>query len=102
MTSELRWLVDRALISDLLVEFARRLDLRDWDGCAELYTVDGDGDTARTRSSLFAVHVLGDRGLRHADGAGWYDNSPVRTEDGRRFTAVRVRPVWPAGEPLLH
>ncbi|ONI92185.1 hypothetical protein ALI22I_05160 [Saccharothrix sp. ALI-22-I] len=117
MSSEqLRWLVDRALIGDLLIEFARRLDLRGWDGYSELYTVDGelellgptiargraeisefaarslgryeatwhlsaahtidiDGDTARTRSSLFAVHVLGDHGRSHADGAGWYDNT---------------------------
>lgn len=138
-----RWLVDRAPISDLLVEFARRLDTRDFAGYADLYmpdgvlelpggpplrgreeirvateknlgayvgtwhlsaahTIDLDGDTAHTRSSLFAVHVIGDRGATHADGAGWYDNDLVRTAEGWRFTAVRVRPTWTAGEALKH
>lgn len=142
-TDALQWLVDRALIGDLLIEFARRLDTRDWAGYAELYTPDGelelpgprtargrveiaeftgrslgqyeatwhlstahtieiDGDAARTRSSLFAVHVLGGRGREHADGAGWYDNTLARTPDGWRFTSVRIRPVWLAGEPLRH
>jgi ketosteroid isomerase-like protein len=39
--SQLRWLVDRALISDLMVEFARALDERDWDAYADTYTQDG-------------------------------------------------------------
>lgn len=40
--SQLRWLVDRALIGDLLVEFARALDDRDWDAYAETYAEDGE------------------------------------------------------------
>lgn len=39
--AQLRWLVDRALISDLLVEFARSLDERDWDANSALYVADG-------------------------------------------------------------
>lgn len=39
---QLRWLVDRALISDLLVEFARALDERDWDAYAATYADDGE------------------------------------------------------------
>lgn len=37
----LQWLVDRAEISDLLVEFARALDERDPDAYAALYVEDG-------------------------------------------------------------
>lgn len=39
---QVRWLVDRALISDLLVEFARALDERDWLAYAETYAEDGE------------------------------------------------------------
>jgi ketosteroid isomerase-like protein len=39
--AQLQWLVDRAQISDLLVEFARTLDERDWDGNTALYLPDG-------------------------------------------------------------
>ena len=40
--NQLNWLVDRAAISDLLVEFARALDDRDWEGYAANYTDDGE------------------------------------------------------------
>ena len=39
--AQLRWLVDRAQISDLLVAMARTLDERDGAGYAALYTEDG-------------------------------------------------------------
>ena len=39
--AQLQWLVDRAAISDLLVEFARTLDERDFDANTELYVADG-------------------------------------------------------------
>jgi hypothetical protein len=39
--AQLRWLVDRAQISDLLVAMARTLDERDGVGYAALYTEDG-------------------------------------------------------------
>jgi uncharacterized protein (TIGR02246 family) len=38
---QVRWLVDRAAISDLLVDFARALDDQDWEGYAANYTPDG-------------------------------------------------------------
>jgi ketosteroid isomerase-like protein len=44
--AQLRWLVDRAAISDLLIDFARALDDRDWDGYAANYTEDGVLDIA--------------------------------------------------------
>lgn len=39
---QLQWLVDRALISDLLIEFARALDDRDWDAYAATFAEDGE------------------------------------------------------------
>lgn len=38
---QLQWLVDRAAISDLLIDFARALDDRDWEGYAANYAEDG-------------------------------------------------------------
>jgi ketosteroid isomerase-like protein len=38
---QLRWLVDRAEISELIHEFARALDERDWPAYADCYAVDG-------------------------------------------------------------
>ncbi len=62
---QLEWLVDRAAISDLLVDFAWALDDRDWDGYAANYTDDGvlilmgrtvhvgrDGLAASTKANL--------------------------------------------------
>ncbi len=145
LAASVAWLVDRAHISDLLVEFARALDDRDWDAYAATYAPDGafcigdtvriegpeqikamtsgargpggyagtwhlsanhaitiDGDTARTRSYLLGVHMLGGDTTHHADGAGWYDCTLRRTDDGWRFTEVRIHEVWHAGEPLPH
>ena len=39
--AQLRWLVDRAQISDVLVEYARCSDAADWSGMGELFTEDG-------------------------------------------------------------
>ena len=38
---QLQWLVDRAAISDLLIDFARALDDKDWDGYAANFAADG-------------------------------------------------------------
>ncbi len=142
--AQLQWLVDRALISDLLVEFARSLDERDWAANTALYVPEGvmtagkflrlegheqlmvtgsdrglgqyagtwhlssnhaihlDGNTARTRSYLLGVHLLGGGSFHHADGAGWYDCTLRRTEQGWRFVTVDVTEIWHAGEPLPH
>lgn len=40
--AQLKWLVDRAAISDLLVDFARALDDKDWAGYADNYAEDGE------------------------------------------------------------
>lgn len=41
LAARVAWLVDRAEISDLLVEFARTLDQREWQEHVALYTADG-------------------------------------------------------------
>jgi ketosteroid isomerase-like protein len=46
---QVRWLVDRAAISDLLVEYARCVDRRDWPSFAALYTPGGVLEVAGTR-----------------------------------------------------
>lgn len=142
-TTQLQWLVDRAEISDLLVEFARTLDEQDWEANTALYLADGvftagplrleghdqlrrtgspqglaqyrgtwhlsanhaisiTADTARTRSYLLGVHMLGDDTFCHADGGGWYDCTLRRTADGWRFATASVHEVWHAGQPLPH
>ncbi len=144
LETQVQWLVDRAAISDQLIEFARTLDEKEWDAHVSLYLPDGvfaagealrlqghdelrrtasvhalgqyartwhlsanhaitiDGDTARARSYLIGVHVISDEFTDHADGAGWYDSTLVRTADGWRFSSVRITEVWRAGKPLPH
>ena len=40
--AQLRWLVDRAAISDRLLDFARCLDTRDWEGYLANFTEDAE------------------------------------------------------------
>jgi ketosteroid isomerase-like protein len=60
-----------------------------------------DGDSARSRSYLIGIHVpdASDPGT-HADAGGWYDCEYRRTEDGWRFTHVRVTVAWRGGLAL--
>jgi len=138
---QLRWLVDRAQISDLLVAMARALDDLDGAGYAALYTQDGalelgdmrvqgrealaagvarnlgrygavwhlsanhaieiDGDLARTRSYVIGAHRHGDDLSEHADMAGWYDTTVVRTAEGWRFESVSASVLWTSGSGAL-
>lgn len=66
------------------------------------HAIDITGDTARTRSCLLAVHLLGLDTYRHADGAGWYDCTLQRTRQGWRFVTVHIHEIWHSGEPLPH
>lgn len=75
---DLRWLVDRAHISDLLVEFARALDERDWDGYAATYVQDaefriGAMVTLRGRDAIRAA-TAGERGIARYAGT-WHGSS---------------------------
>ena len=138
LDEQVRWLVDRALISDLLYAFARALDTKDWQAYIDTYAEDGvvelpwatvsraeiadfvprdigrfhathhissnhsieiDGDIARSRSYLLAMHVLDpDDQASQWLSAGWYDNEYRRTPAGWKLTRVRITPVWEIGE----
>ena len=50
--AQLQWLVDRAEIGDLLVEFARSLDEQDWDANTALYVPEGVFSVAGTPMRL--------------------------------------------------
>ena len=85
---QLQWLLDRAALSDLLNEYARCVDDKDWEGFAALFTATGalevagvrlDGDRLiaageiiadydRTHhvSTNHAIHITGDRATAHA------------------------------------
>lgn len=70
---QVRWLVDRALISDLLVEFARALDQCDWDAYGATYAGDavfeiGDALRLTGRASIQAATAS-------TDGIGGYAGS---------------------------
>jgi hypothetical protein len=68
--AQLRWLVDRACISDLLVEFARRVDAHDFAGMSELY-VDGGvlrlplGDLPKHEIAPASDRIIGVYGALH-------------------------------------
>lgn len=138
LESQVRWLVDRAAISDLLIDFARCLDEGDYESYAANFTEDGilelpfhthrgragmadyvrhnlgafvrthhlsgnhaidiEGDTARSRSYVQAVHVKdpGDDSDIATLG-GWYHCEYRRTEHGWRFTRVALTRVWTSG-----
>lgn len=74
----MRWLVDRAQISDLLVEFARALDERDWDAYASTYTEDGVLDIAGAARfegrTAIRTATAGERGLGGYTGT-WHGSS---------------------------
>src|SRR4051794_41467221 len=68
-TQQLQWLVDRAAISDALVDFARALHEKEWEGYANHYVEDGGlsfpggaGHEGRTGMADFAAAKPG----RHA------------------------------------
>jgi uncharacterized protein (TIGR02246 family) len=88
--AQLAWLVDRALISDLLISYARLADAADFEGIAALFTEDGEvtapfGRTYRGRefakkagpfmsqfwathhmSTNHAIEIDGDRATSHS------------------------------------
>ncbi len=57
-----------------------------------------EGDTARSRSYLQAVHIR-ETPFDHWDAGGWYDCEYVRTPAGWKFTRVTLTSVWMSGRP---
>jgi 3-phenylpropionate/cinnamic acid dioxygenase small subunit len=54
-------------------------------------------DTATAHSYFQATHVARPDSRDHWTVAGWYDSECQRTDDGWRFTVVRLNPVWQTG-----
>jgi ketosteroid isomerase-like protein len=90
LAEQVQWLVDRALISDLLVEFARTLDERDWDAYAATYVDDGVleiGDAVRLsgRAAIRAA-TASERGLGGYAGTWHGSSNHAITIDGETAT----------------
>jgi hypothetical protein len=67
---QLQWLVDRALLHDLMVEYARCVDDRDWEGWAALFTPDARfsepfGSVDQSRLAEFASRALESYPMTH-------------------------------------
>jgi uncharacterized protein (TIGR02246 family) len=104
---QLQWLVDRAAISDLIVDFARSLDDQDWAGYAANYAEDGVLAVAPTithtgRDGL-AEFVAGSLG-RYA-GTHHLSSNHAIDVDGDTATArsyLVAAHVFDAAEPHRH
>jgi len=65
------------------------------------HMIELDGDAARARSYLIATHVFDRRDPRdYAQAGGWYDCELRRTEEGWRFTRVRLSVVWESADMI--
>lgn len=62
------------------------------------HQIEIDGDRAKSRSYLQAVHVR-ERPDDHWTGGGWYDCEYERTVAGWKFTQVRLSIAWLDGRP---
>lgn len=105
--AQLQWLVDRAAVSDLLVDFARALDDQDWDGYAANYTDDGVLDIAPTISHTgrtgLADFVAGSLG-RYAGTHHISSNHSIRIDGDTATTRsyLLAGHVFDATEPQRH
>lgn len=88
--AQLQWLVDRARISDLLVNFARALDERDWDAYGQTYTEDGVfaiGDAVEFRGRReIQEATASERGLGGYAGTWHLSSNHAITIDGDTAT----------------
>jgi SnoaL-like domain len=61
---QVRWLVDRAEITELLARYARCIDARDWAGLQDTYAEDGVMEHGATAVGRDQVPDLSERILR--------------------------------------
>jgi len=88
--AQLQWLVDRAAISDLLDEYARCVDDRDWEAFAALFLADGVLEVA-------GVRLEGERIVTAGDLLAGYDathhasaNQAIHVDGDRASATARV------------
>ena len=89
LASQVQWLVDRALISDLLVEFARSLDEKDWDTHVALYLPDGVfmvGDVMRLEGHEQLIRTASPQALGQYAGTWHGSSNHAITIDGDTAT----------------
>jgi uncharacterized protein (TIGR02246 family) len=81
-----------------------RRDLTRWDRTQHYVTnlaVTVDGDVATARGEMLAVHIPDkSEPTKHADAGGIYHCRLRRTDEGWRFSTVRVEILWFAGLPM--
>lgn len=103
---KLQWLVDRALISDLLVEFARSLDERDWAANTALYVPEGvmtAGDFLRLEGHEQLMQTGSERGLAQYAGT-WHlsSNHAIFIQGDRARTRSYLLGVHMLGNSTSH
>jgi uncharacterized protein (TIGR02246 family) len=104
---QLQWLVDRAAISDLLIDFARALDDRDWEGYAANYAPEGelgfDGHVVHAGRDGLAEFARG--GLGRYAGTHHVSSNHAIAVDGDRATTrsyLIATHILDAAEPGRH
>jgi hypothetical protein len=104
--AQLQWLVDRAAISDRLIDFARCLDVRDWSGYVENFTDDAELELPHgTFEGRAQIAELATRGLDDFDATHHLSANHVIEIDGdeaRTRSYVSVAHVPDASAPTEH
>ncbi len=63
--------------------------------------IDLDGDTARERSYVQAIHFMPDEPRLEYTFGAFYDNRFIRRADGWRRSSVDLTVVWERGDPTM-
>jgi len=106
-SEQLQWLVDRAAISDVLVDFARAVDEQDWDGYAANYAPDGVlaiSPTIRHSGREGMAQFVGGNLGRYA-GTHHISSNHAITIDGARATTrsyLIAAHIFDAATPYRH
>lgn len=80
--AQLRWLLDRAEIAELLVEYARCIDRKDWAGLQDTYTEDGIMDHGAMAVGRDGVPQLSEKILKGVASSHHHVGSPSIEIDG--------------------
>ncbi len=86
LDEQVRWLVDRAQIAELLTEYARCIDRRDWAGLQATYAEDGVMDHGAIAVGRDRVPELSEKILRGVTASHHHVGSPHIEVDGDAAT----------------